>query len=671
MKTTKNNAESRTHILLNQLSNSTLSNNNNNNNNISNFEKYNFCPNQLRKTLDNHIEQREQIYELFKQPIFDLNKQIGLSLPEFRNLTHQRCATIAKSGKVDINLFVTEPLKFAALLEALSYHDCSLQVRFGVHAGLFSASVLKMGTKYHQKYIQDINDFKIKGAFAMTELGHGSNIQQLETKAVWVNATDSKPGHFILNTPTETAQKFLVGGLGEYGNMTIVFSQLEINGKSYGVHPFLVQIRDDAGNPITGVRIADVGPKQGANGIDNGRLWFDNLVIPRESLLNNFNDVAPDGTYSSPLSSPAERFLANMGALLGARINVGISANNIAKLGVLIALRYGSTRKQFGQKGKPETTLIDYASYQSRMFPLIATCFALNFFGNIAKLEAYSSQVNLKEQHTYAACIKVYASFFQNDALQISRECCGGQGYLACNRIGVLRADWDMHVTVDGANHVLYQQVAKSFLDTIKDQLIDLETFEQNLNESKAQLKNKYELQGHQVLFDENFSAEALRLRRDSLAYQLASSLMQQTSNGVHPTNAWDNLMDLVWKLSNAFTEHLIYIKFDEGQFDQRTVSLPILKILKRLFILNCLDRDIEAVLVNLNLPNSIIIDVRCEMREIFKIIRPFALQLVASFGIPEHMIAAPIASDWQSYWAYSNNKNNQTHLCSATKSNQ
>ncbi len=49
-----------------------------------------------------------------------------------------------------------------------------------------------------------------------------------------------------------------------------------------GPHVFVVRIRDDAGRLMPGVRIKDQGPKMGLNGVDNGRIWFDHVRVPRE-----------------------------------------------------------------------------------------------------------------------------------------------------------------------------------------------------------------------------------------------------------------------------------------------------------------------------------------------------------------------------------------------------
>jgi acyl-CoA oxidase len=43
-----------------------------------------------------------------------------------------------------------------------------------------------------------------------------------------------------------------------------------VDGKWEGPHVFVVRLRDDLGSLMPGVRIADNGPKQGLNGVDNG-----------------------------------------------------------------------------------------------------------------------------------------------------------------------------------------------------------------------------------------------------------------------------------------------------------------------------------------------------------------------------------------------------------------
>ena len=69
--------------------------------------------------------------------------------------------------------------------------------------------------------------------------------------------------------------------LGETATHASVFAQLIIpNGSNYGLHNFLVPIRDTTTlKPFPGVVIGDMGAKIGLNGIDNGFLMFDHYRV--------------------------------------------------------------------------------------------------------------------------------------------------------------------------------------------------------------------------------------------------------------------------------------------------------------------------------------------------------------------------------------------------------
>jgi hypothetical protein len=146
------------------------------------------------------------------------------------------------------------------------------------------------------------------------------------------------------------------------------------------VHAFVVPIRDENGQPLPGIRIEDNGLKLGLNGVDNGRIWFDHVRIPRTELLNGYGDVTPDGKYQSHIESPSVRFFVMIGTLVGGRIGVAISANCASKSALTIAIRYAAWRRQFGPPGaEKETLLLDYPMHQRRLLPLLANVFALDF----------------------------------------------------------------------------------------------------------------------------------------------------------------------------------------------------------------------------------------------------------------------------------------------------
>ncbi|EQC39187.1 hypothetical protein SDRG_03393 [Saprolegnia diclina VS20] len=123
----------------------------------------------------------------------------------------------------------------------------------------------------------------ILGAYAQTELGHGSNIRALETTATYDPATEI----FDLHSPTLTSRKWWPGGLGKTTNFAVVYARLlGGDGTDHGVHAFLVQLRDLASHAsLPGVHLGDIGAKIGFNGVDNGFCSFEHVAVPKAHLL--------------------------------------------------------------------------------------------------------------------------------------------------------------------------------------------------------------------------------------------------------------------------------------------------------------------------------------------------------------------------------------------------
>ena len=104
------------------------------------------------------------------------------------------------------------------------------------------------------------------------------------------------------------SQKFWITNGACHANYAIVFAQTWVEGKNEGINSFIVRIRDEKMKPSKGVMIEDMGWKLGLNGIDNARLMFDHVKIPREAMLNAFNDVTPEGKFVSDIKKPSARF---------------------------------------------------------------------------------------------------------------------------------------------------------------------------------------------------------------------------------------------------------------------------------------------------------------------------------------------------------------------------
>src|SRR5687767_7658347 len=298
----------------------------------------------------------------------------------------ERISRLVRSLPADVGIAAAFPAEYGGsadpggstvAAEMLAQVDLSLMVKAGVQWGLFGGAVVALGTaRHHDRYLRDIISADLLGCFAMTETGHGSDVQQLRTTCVYDPATQT----FDLHTPHEAARKDYIGNAARDGRMAVVFAQLVTNGERHGVHAWLVPIRDEQGNAMPGVTIGDDGPKAGLLGVDNGRLSFDHVRVPRDMLLDRYGSVAADGTYTSSIENETRRFFTMLGTLVRGRVSVGGSASSATTLALDIAVRYGDVRRQFAAPGDDREIVInDYLVHQRKLLPALATTYALHF----------------------------------------------------------------------------------------------------------------------------------------------------------------------------------------------------------------------------------------------------------------------------------------------------
>jgi len=355
-----------------------------------------------------------------------------------------------------------------ANFEQLVLADPSLQIKSGVQWGLFGSAVMHLGTEeHHKKWLPGIMSLDIPGCFAMTETGHGSDVASIATTATY----DADAGNFILHTPHRGAWKDYIGNAAVDGKAAVVFAQLIVAGENHGVHALYVELRDAKGF-VPGVGGEDDGPKGGLNGIDNGRLHFTNVRVPRENLLDRYGSVDVHGVYSSPIESRGRRFFTTLGTLVQGRVSLVGASVVASQLASTIAVRYSLDRRQFPLPGsEDEQVLMDYQTHQRRLVPHLANTYAMSFaqdelldlFHDVFR-GAKDTEEERQDLETLAAALKPYATWLALDNLQAGREACGGQGFLSENRLSSLRADLDVYATFEGDNTVLLQLVAKRLL---------------------------------------------------------------------------------------------------------------------------------------------------------------------------------------------------------------
>ncbi|GAA3881522.1 acyl-CoA dehydrogenase [Tessaracoccus defluvii] len=404
----------------------------------------------------------------------DVVRDPALSMEEARDWTLERVKDLAARHLVTAGFPAAQggsgtAAESCAHFEMAALGDLSVTIKSGVQHGLFGGAIVNLGTTYHHEtFLPDAITVKLPGAFAMTELGHGSDVQSLETTITYLPETDE----LEVNSPTSTATKAYLGNAGRDGRMAAVFGQLYVDGEHHGVHVVLVAIRDEDGNDLPGVTTGDQGHKGGLLGVDNGTLSFDHVRVPRLMLLDRYGGIDADGEYHSPISSKNARFFTMLGTLVRGRICVGGGAASATRKALTIAVNYADRRRQFRQPGLgEEILLLDYRTHQRRLLPNVARAYAYGFAQTELALQlqrvtdaAGADPQASRELETRAAGMKALQTRWANDTIQECREACGGAGYMSDNGLTLLRQDADVFATFEGDNTVLLQLVAKALL---------------------------------------------------------------------------------------------------------------------------------------------------------------------------------------------------------------
>ncbi|XP_020261803.1 acyl-coenzyme A oxidase 3, peroxisomal-like isoform X2 [Asparagus officinalis] len=466
----------------------------------------------------------------------------------------------------------------------------------------------------------------------------------METTATY----DKETGEFVINTPCESAQKYWVGGSANNATHAILFSLLYINGTNEGVHAFIAQIRDADGNICPNVHIADCGHKIGLNGNDNGRIWFDNLRVPQENLLNSVADVLSDGKYVSAIKNPEQRFAAFMAPLTSGRVDVASTAIYSSKQGLAIAVRYALTRRAFSiTPDGQEVLLLDYPSHQRRLLPLVAKTCAMSCAINFLK-KSYAKRTpeTNKIMHVYSSALKATLTWHNMRTLQECCEACGGQGIKTENRIGILKGEFDVQSTLEGDNNLLMQQVSKALL---------AEYIAAQRKKSPFKVLGLEHMNDPCPIISDNLTGCSLRsikfqtdvfyLRERHLLRRFAAEIPQYQAQGESKEKAILLSYRLGEELARAFTERTILQTIIEAEILSSDPLKDVLGLLRSMYALISIEEDSSFLQYGILSPSNF----AAAKKEVMKLcsdLRPHALGIVSSFGIPDSFLS-PIAFDW------------------------
>lgn len=594
---------------------------------------------------------------LQKEKIFSKANQQNLSRPDRYTLGLARGKRMRQL--MDEHDWDDDDLLMAEYLidDILPYH---------LHMSLFAAAMKEQCSEEQRRYwLPKIASWEIIGAYAQTELGHGSNVRGIECEARW----DPETKEFVIHSPTLTASKWWNGTLGRTATHTVVVAQLMLPvGKTGGVmkyeskgpRPFIVQVRDlNTHLPPESIIVGDINAKYGYAPMDNAYCLFQNHRVPHSALLSRYASVDPDtGAYSRP-KNPSSVY----GQLTRGRAFIVLNARLVIARAVTVAVRYLSIRRQFRDQDSDtspqETPVLDYSTVQIRILPLLATAFALHYSGSAmwalyertrAQSSLDSDNAQLAELHTTSAGLKSLATDLAANSVETCRRAMGGHGFGGGTGLIQLNNDYLSKPTVEGDNWMITQQVARFLIKKIKELSDSNAKAESQTDKNLLDFLAKKDTQPRfSVLDDSTNMVKAFRWRASWLAYKAYEAREVQKKS-------MNSLLITLHKLSRgnrpcrmqcsgltiaAYSQAQLVENFHEAvsTSNLRAADVQVLHALFRLFALYTMDAEAREFQSSGAISSETLDELPERILDLMQQIRPHAVRLVDSFALPDYLL--------------------------------
>lgn len=226
----------------------------------------------------------------FREHITDI-KAMGANVPYTDSVARFR--KLLQSGILRHTDIRNNPERFLAAHRLLAEFATSLGpgfwIRFTVHFNLFAGTVMALGGPEQVALLDTLQAEGKVGCFGLTEVFAGVNSGLVvNTTCQWVPEKQM----FRLHCPNKGAFKNWISQ-GLCADMCVAVADLQVGGKSFGPHGFLMEIRKN-GQLVEGVEMGDMGVKTIGNDLDNAWISFQDVWLPKSAILNRYGDIEDD-----------------------------------------------------------------------------------------------------------------------------------------------------------------------------------------------------------------------------------------------------------------------------------------------------------------------------------------------------------------------------------------
>jgi alkylation response protein AidB-like acyl-CoA dehydrogenase len=312
-------------------------------------------------------------------------------------------------------------LELVAIIEELSKYDPSVGLSVSAHNGLCTNHIYTYGNEQQrEKYLPDLCSGKTIGAWALTEPGSGSDAGGMTTTAV-------RDGDYYLLNGTKTFTTH-----GSVAGTYVVIAVTDKAKKKNGISAFILE------RGMVGFSVGKKENKLGMRASDTATLLFDNVRVPKESLIGD----------------EGAGFKQALHILDGGRIGIAALAVGIAQACLDHSLKYAKERHQFG---KP---LGDFQAIQWKLADMATDVSAARMLTHKAAWEKQRG----KDANLIAAEAKYFASEAAvraaNEAVQIH----GGYGFIKEFPVEKLYRDVKLLTIGEGTSEVQKMVIARNLL---------------------------------------------------------------------------------------------------------------------------------------------------------------------------------------------------------------
>eukprot|EP01134_Creolimax_fragrantissima_P003174 CFRG3174T1 len=270
------------------------------------------------------------------------------------NESSDQLRAIIKSGLLRFTDLRDDPERFFEAHRILALNSPKLGpgfwIRFTVQYNLFAGTILGLAADKQLPILDDMQSKGELGCFGLTEKLAGVNSGLvINTTAVW----DNENKKFVLNTPGVGSEKNWISQ-GYVADKALILADLSVNGKSYGGHGFVLDMRTN-GKLADGVEITDMGRKTVGNDLDNASIKLTDVVVPKSALLSRFGDVNDNGEYVPAAAGVLPMQMIGQRLFTG-RVAVASAALTFTRELFKMTKQYSDNKRCWAPAGEPMLT---------------------------------------------------------------------------------------------------------------------------------------------------------------------------------------------------------------------------------------------------------------------------------------------------------------------------